>query len=150
EKSAALEREIETTYIQRIALAGRELAAGNVGSTEELLEDCPEHMRGWEWHFLKRQRYDEPTPLQHSATVLRVAFSPDGRQLASVCHDGTFQIWDAQKRQILYTLEKQPTLRRGGLPHGLAYSPDGRYLALARHDGSVGVWDAPRGQPLYN
>ena len=57
-----------TAYIQRIALAGRELAAGNVGRAEELLDDCPEHLRGWEWHFLKRQRYgkpDSPTALGH-------------------------------------------------------------------------------------
>src|SRR5262249_22008235 len=62
---AALEREQETTYLQRTALAGRELAAGNIGHAEELLAECPEHMRGWEWHYLKRLRYDgEPTPLQ--------------------------------------------------------------------------------------
>ena len=30
-----------TSYIQRIALAGRELAAGNVGRAEELLDECP-------------------------------------------------------------------------------------------------------------
>src|SRR4029077_12526852 len=108
EKISALEREKETTYLQRIALAGRELATGNVSNAEKLLEECPEHLRGWEWHFLKRQRYDgEPTPLSHSATVLRVAFSRDGRQVASVCMDGTFQVWDAQTRQRLHTLEPQ-------------------------------------------
>src|SRR5262249_16816485 len=124
DKSQALEREQQTTYLQSIALAGRELAAGNVGRAEELLDGCPEHLRGWEWLFLKRQRYDgEPTPLQHSATVIRVAFSPDGRQLASVCYDGTFQIWDAQKRKMLYTLEQQRALGRAVLVRGMAYSP---------------------------
>src|SRR5262249_17745362 len=64
DKTQALEREKETTYLQRTALAGRELAVGNVGHAEELLDECPEHMRGWEWHYLKRLRYDgEPTPL---------------------------------------------------------------------------------------
>src|SRR5439155_364276 len=51
EKSAALEREKETKYFYRTALAGRELAVGNVGRAEELLADCPEHLHGWEWHF---------------------------------------------------------------------------------------------------
>src|SRR5262249_12578846 len=73
--SSALEREKQTTYLQSIALAGRELAAGNVDNAEKLLDKCPEHLRGWEWHFLKRQRYDTPLPMQHSETVVRVAFS---------------------------------------------------------------------------
>jgi serine/threonine protein kinase len=68
----ALEREKETTYLQRTALAGRELAAGNVGQAEELLAECPEHLRGWEWRFLKRQRYGNIAPFPHSATVVRV------------------------------------------------------------------------------
>src|SRR5262249_56541545 len=106
--------------------------------------------RGWEWHFLKRQRHSKPTTLQFPATVVRVAFSPDGRQIASVCMDGTFQIWDAQKPRELHTLEQQMTAHGSGvLIHGMAYSPDSRYLALARHDGTVGVWDATLGQSLH-
>jgi WD40 repeat protein/serine/threonine protein kinase len=147
-----LDREKETTYLQRTALAGRELAAGNVGHAEELLDDCPEHLRGWEWRFLKRQRYDgEPTPLRHSATVHNVAFSPDDRQLATECIDGTLSIWDPRTGQILHTLEQQMAPGRAvlGLVRSLAYSPDSRYLALARQDGIVRVWDAHRAQPLH-
>jgi WD40 repeat protein/serine/threonine protein kinase len=149
ELAQALRREKETTYLQRTALAGRELATGNVGRAEELLDDCPEHLRGWEWHFLKRQRYGNAPPLQHPATVVRVAFSPDGRQIASVCMDGTFQIRDARTGQVLHTLEQQQILHRGTLVGGMAYSPDSRYLALGRYDGSVLVWDATRGQLLH-
>jgi WD40 repeat protein/serine/threonine protein kinase len=143
---AALEREKETIYVQQIALAERELAAGNVGHAEELLDDCPEHLRGWEWHFLKRQRYgNPPRPIEHPATVVRVAWSPDGRQFASICMDGTFQIWDARTGRVQHTLERQTVLVRvpttAGLCRGMAYSPDSRYLALARHDGIVQVWD---------
>src|SRR5262249_33535995 len=149
----ALEREKGTTYLERTALAGRELAAGNVGRAEELLDECPEHLRGWEWHFLKRQRYDHPAPLRHPATVARVAFSPDGRQLASVCMDGTFQVRDAQTGQVLHTLGRQTVLVRvpnaSGLCRGLAYSPDSRSLALARHDGTIQVWDATSGELLH-
>jgi WD40 repeat protein/serine/threonine protein kinase len=143
----ALDREKETRYVQGIALAGRELAAGNVGRAEELLDDCPEHLRGWEWRMLKRQRYGPPTVLPHPATVDRVAFSPDGRQLATMCQDGTFQVWDARTGRVLYTLERQTVLLGGaGLCRGLAYSPDSRYLAVARHNGAVRLWDAASGQ----
>ena len=148
EKSAALEREKETTYLQRTALAGRELAAGNVGRAEELLDDCPERLRGWEWHFLKRQRYDKPAPMQHRATVIKVAFSPDGRQIASVDMDGAFEIRDPRTGQVLHTLERQALPNRARLVRGLAYSPDSRTLALARQDGTVRLWNATDGQPM--
>jgi len=145
----ALEREQQTTYLQRIALAGRELTAGNVGRAEELLDDCPSDRRGWEWHFLKRQRYGNAPPLQHPATVVRVAFSPDGRQLASVCMDGTFEVRDARTGQVLHSLQRLAVLVRGALCRGMAYSPDSRFLAVAREDGTVRVWDAISGQSLH-
>jgi WD40 repeat protein/serine/threonine protein kinase len=149
DKSDALEREKETNYLQSIALAGRELAAGNVGRTEELLDDCPEHLRGWEWHFLKRQRYDDPPlPINHPTTVTRVAFSPDGRQLASISRDGTLKVCDARTGLLLHLVKTAagdvPTA--ADVPRGMAYSPDSRYLALARQDGDVQVWDAARGE----
>jgi WD40 repeat protein/serine/threonine protein kinase len=148
-KSGALERELQTTYLQSIALAGRELGAGNVGHAEELLDGCPERLRSWEWHFLKRQRYGNPPPLKHPDTVVRVAFSPDGRQIASVCMDGTPEVRDARTGRVLHTLERHPVLVRGALARGLAYSPDSRYLALAGHDGVVRVWEATSGQLLH-
>jgi WD40 repeat protein/serine/threonine protein kinase len=150
EKSAALEREKETTYLQSIALAGRELAAGNVGHAEELLDECPGHLRAWEWRFLKRQRYGKPPPLQqHTATIGSLAVSPDGRQVASVGLDGTFEVRDARTGRVLHTFAREMTIGRGALCRGLAYSPDNRYLAAARHDGVVAVWDAGSGQLLH-
>jgi WD40 repeat protein len=148
EKQANEDLEL-TAYIQRVELAGRELAVGNVGHAEELLEECPEHLRDWEWHFLKRQRYEDPLSIPHSETVVRVAFSPDGGQIASVCIDGTFAIRDAQNGKVLHTLESQLLPGRAAAVRGLAFSPDGRYLALARQDGKVRVWDAIRGQSLH-
>jgi WD40 repeat protein/serine/threonine protein kinase len=147
---AAHKDELEDAlYGSQTALAGRELAAGNVGRAEELLDGCPPDRRGWEWRFLKRQRYGNPRPLQHQATVVRVAISPDGRHIASVCMDGTFEVRDARTGRVLHTFERQTVLDRGALVRGMAYSPDGRYLALARHDGSVRMWDATGWQSLH-
>jgi serine/threonine protein kinase len=44
----ALERERQNAYYQSIALADREGAANNLGRMRELLEECPEDLRGWE------------------------------------------------------------------------------------------------------
>jgi WD40 repeat protein len=139
----ALEREKETTYIQRIALAGRELAAGNVGRSEELLDECPERLRGWEWHFLKRQRYGNAPPLQHSNTVTHAAFSPDGRQIATGCLDGTVTIWDGRTGRVLHSWRKEAAITRD-----LTYSPDGRHLAVAHQNGVVCLFKATTGELL--
>jgi eukaryotic-like serine/threonine-protein kinase len=150
DKTHALKREKETTYLQSIALAGRELAAGNIGRAEKLLDECPEQLRGWEWHLLKRQRYDKAPPFQHSETVIRVAFSPDGGQIASACMQGELAIRDARTGQVVHTLKSQtvPT-RKHRLVRGMAYSRDGRYLAVARFDGVIHVWDPTKGELLH-
>ena len=145
----SLEREKDSSYTQRIALAERELAAGNVGRAEELLDECPLDRRGWEWHFLKRQRYGNPPPMQHSTTVVGAAFSPDGRQLATATMDGAVTIRDSRTGQIVHELEHQTVFLGGALLRGMVYSPDGRYLAAARHDGKIRVWDPSSGQLLH-
>src|SRR5262249_37365783 len=71
----ALEREQWTLYFQRIALAARELEGGSVGRAEELLEECPVELRGWEWHYLKRRLHQGPIALRGSGGWLSsVAF----------------------------------------------------------------------------
>src|SRR5205823_11653932 len=49
----AKQLEIEN-YARSIGLAASELASGNVGRGEELLDQCPQELRGWEWDYLKR------------------------------------------------------------------------------------------------
>lgn len=145
----SLEREKDSSYTQRIALAERELAAGNVGHAEELLNECPLDRRGWEWHFLKRQRYGNAPPMQHSTTAVRATFSPNGRYLATATMDGTVTIRDSRTGQIVHELEHQTVFLGGALIRGMVYSPNGRYLAAARHDGKIRVWDPSSGQLLH-
>jgi WD40 repeat protein len=76
----------------------------------------------------------------HTGVVSAVAFSPDGRRLASASDDGTVRLWDPATGATLATLAGHT--RR---VFAVAFSPDGRRLASASDDGTVRLWDSATG-----
>jgi WD40 repeat protein/serine/threonine protein kinase len=133
-----------TLYYQCIALAEREWSTNNLRRVEELLVQCPEHLRGWEWHYLKRLRLESLPPLVHPSAVMFAAFSPDGRRIVSGSQDGAVKLWDAISGRELLSLQAHQ-----GMVSGEAFSPDGRRLASAGLDYTARVWDAQTGQKLF-
>ena len=132
----SLERERQSGYFQRIALAERAWAANNLGWAEHLLEECPPDLRGWEWYYLKRLRYKVLSPLHQDSSVLSAVFSADGERIASSGQDGFITIWDARSgHQFLHFPTHESHAR------SVAFSPDGRRLATGSWDGTVKIWD---------
>ncbi|MFM6515812.1 MAG: WD40 repeat domain-containing protein, partial [Microcystis panniformis] len=71
----------------------------------------------------------------HSGVVLSVAYSPDGRYLASGSQDKTIKIWEVATGKELRTLTGH-----SGWVNSVVYSPDGRYLASGSWDNTIKIW----------
>jgi WD40 repeat protein len=82
----------------------------------------------------------------HLAQVDGLAWSPDGRLIASASYDNTVQVWDIATGGQASTL-----IYRGHSDHvrAVAWSPDGKLIASASADRTVQVWNASTGNTLY-
>ncbi|MFL6125130.1 helix-turn-helix domain-containing protein [Actinophytocola sp.] len=75
-----------------------------------------------------------------TGTVFGLAFSPDGRTMATAGDDGAIRLWNVADpgHAVLW---RRPLTGHTGRVFWLAYSPDGRTLASAGRDRTVRLWN---------
>lgn len=79
----------------------------------------------------------------HTATILAIAVSPDGKLALSGSEDRTLRLWDVQTGQELRRFEGH----RAAIG-AVAFSPDGRRAVSGSHDRTVRLWDVETGREL--
>ncbi|KXJ29088.1 notchless protein homolog 1 [Exaiptasia diaphana] len=79
----------------------------------------------------------------HTEAVISVAFSPDGRHLASGSGDTTVRFWDVSTETPHFTCKGH----KHWILH-IAWSPDGKKLASACKIGEICIWDPETGKQL--
>jgi parallel beta-helix repeat protein len=103
------------------------IATGDGSSTRTVGVLSPEHIR---------------TLSGHTSYVLSVAFSPDGKVLASGCYDNTIKLWDVATGTLLRTLAGHISWVLS-----VAFSPDGKILASGSYQ-EIKLWDVATGTLL--
>ena len=79
----------------------------------------------------------------HTAQVQRLAFSPNGKILASTGNDSTLRLWNTQTGEQLTVISE-----RRNLPWSLTFSPDGTMIVSGCQTGIIHAWKIATGNRL--
>ncbi len=140
-------------YANQINLASQAWETSNLPLLKEQLDTSipkngEEDLRAFEWYYLSRLYADsisaQSLTLEHNGWLGGVAFSPDGKTLATANSDNKARIWDATTGEMLATF-KGHTDR----VESVAFSPDGNTLATGSYDATAKLWDLATGQLLF-
>ncbi|BAY41467.1 WD-40 repeat protein (plasmid) [Nostoc sp. NIES-2111] len=146
------------TKLKHEALSYSGYAAGNILN---LLRQIQASLNGYDFsHLTVCQAYLQDINLQNVnfshcyfskctftqsfGGVVSIAFSPDGKTLASGNANCEIHVWQVADQQRLLTLRGHSNWVRG-----IGFSPNGQMLASASEDSSIKIWQLPFGRCLH-
>jgi WD40 repeat protein/tRNA A-37 threonylcarbamoyl transferase component Bud32 len=145
-RTEAARAEVELSlYYNRIALAYREWRTANTQAVGELLEECPPHLRHWEWGYLFGLCNLGQLQVTENFEITSVAFSPDGSLIASSSPKGRIKIRDSTTGEVVANPKGHSKF-----VSSVAFSPNGNWLASGSQDSTVKVWDVSTGGESFS
>jgi WD40 repeat protein len=115
---------------------GRSVASGSVAPSVNPLN--PKELRGVVRIWNPDTGADVLTFAEQIGVVLSIAYSPDGKRIASssINDDNSFVVWDARTGEVVKVIRGHTSH-----VHRLRYSPDGKLIAAADNGGTLRLWD---------
>jgi WD40 repeat protein len=138
-------------YAARLNLAERDWRDAHIATMLRHLEATKppagkSDLRGFEWYYLDRLNREQGRLLEgHNRVAYGIAYSRDGRRLASAGADRTVRLWDADAGRQIHSMTPNPDMAA----YAVAFHPDGTRFASAGKDRVVILWDAATGQVIH-
>jgi hypothetical protein len=94
--------------------------------------------------LLPEKPFRFPCEIEHKDAILDVAFSPDGKLVATCGYDTQVKLSDVATGKVRHTLKEH-----SDAVYGAAFSPDSKLLATCSADRALKVWDVTAGTLVY-
>lgn len=132
-------------YASVLLAAQQAIVEGDCSLAESLLLTTAADLQGWEYHHLcQRLRDRVSTVVGHEGDVECVAFSPNGRWIATGSTDRSVIVWDAQTKEPIGEQKghSAPVL-------SVVFSPDSECVVSGTANGELTLWNATTGENIF-